>query len=326
LVVGKSAFVFKGALIFLYLWLMLEFIDVSFSYNQSPLLSHLSFVVPQGSHTCVIGESGCGKSTLLKLAYGIYDPGMGEILYCGKSLPGPSRSLIPGLDPIKYLSQDFGLMPFITVSENVGKFLSNTNSFAKNQRIEQLLDLVDLQQFAATRAKELSGGQQQRAALAMVLAKEPKLLLLDEPFSQIDAFRTNDLRRKIYGYCRAQGISCLTATHDAADVLSFSDQVLVMKEGQIVNRGEPQNVYEKPDSFYTASLFSEVSSLVFDNSAQLFYPHQLCLKQTGVEANVVASYYKGNLYLIEATSSQGTVFFNHECGLDKGAKIFVGPK
>lgn len=168
---------------------MLEIKNISFAYNQKKVLDNLDFHVTKGQNLAIIGESGCGKSTLLKLIYGLYDLGEGEILYDKNAILGPKYKLIPGEDFIKYLAQDFDLMPFVTVGENVGKFLSNVFKDKKQERILELLQIVEMTEFVNTKAKFLSGGQMQRVAIARVLALEPEILLLDEPFSHIDNFR-----------------------------------------------------------------------------------------------------------------------------------------
>ena len=127
---------------------MLEVKNISFSYDQNPTLSNINFDVINGQNIAVIGESGCGKSTLLKLIYGMYDLNQGEIFFEDNKILSPKYKLHPEEDFIKYLAQDFGLMPYITVAENVGKFLSNTNLAKKTIRINELLEIVEMSDFA----------------------------------------------------------------------------------------------------------------------------------------------------------------------------------
>lgn len=202
---------------------MLTVRDISFSYNDTPNLNSISFSLSKGKNLALIGESGCGKSTLLKLIYGLYDLDEGQIFWNDIEVLGPKYHLIPGMPFMKYLAQDFDLMPFITVAENVGKYLSNFFPEEKKARIAELLEIVEMTEYTNVKAKFLSGGQMQRVALARVLALEPEVLLLDEPFSHIDNFRKNSLRRKLFGYLKEKGITCVVATHDSMDVLSFAD-------------------------------------------------------------------------------------------------------
>ena len=309
---------------------MLEVKNISFTYIENRVIENLSFEIKKGQHVAIIGESGCGKSTLLKLLYGMYNLDQGEIFYDGKPILGPKFNLIPGEDYIKYLAQDFDLMPFISVEENVGKYLSNIYKDKKKKRVEELLEIVEMTEFAKVKAKYLSGGQQQRVALARVLALEPEILLLDEPFSQIDSFRKNALRRKLFNYFKEKQITCIIATHDSTEALSFSDEVIVLKEGKFVAMGKPKNVFENPPSYYVASLFGEANEL--DNSLfskpkmsgkkVILYPHQLIVNNGGL-LNVVVKqcYFKGNHYLIEALYKNNTIFFEHPSSLPLNQEV-----
>lgn len=301
---------------------MLELTTISFTYIDQPVIKELSCVVHQGQNISVIGESGCGKSTLLKLIYGLYDLDSGTINYDGNPILGPKYNLIPGEDYIKYLAQDFDLMPYITVEENVGKFLSNIYRDKKKARVQELLEMVEMTDYAKVKAKYLSGGQQQRVALARVLALEPQILLLDEPFSQIDSFRKNALRRNVFQYLKEKKITCIIATHDSTDALSFSDETIVMQDGKIIAKDAPQHLYHHPKNKYVASLFGEVNEIELDGNTHLVYPHQLQLDPNGkLKGKVQQSYFKGSHYLIAFTSGKQTLFFENDTWLSEGTPI-----
>ncbi len=240
---------------------MLQVKNISFTYIENPVIENISFEIAKGQNVAVIGESGCGKSTLLKLMYGLYDLDNGEIYYDDKQILGPKFNLIPGEDYIKYLAQDFDLMPYVTVEENVGKFLSNIYKDQKKARVQELLEMVEMTEFAKVKAKYLSGGQQQRVALARVLALEPEILLLDEPFSQIDSFRKNALRRNLFNYFKKKQITCIIATHDSTEALSFSDETMVLQNGKLIAKGNSKELHDNPPNYYVASLFGEVNEL-----------------------------------------------------------------
>jgi ABC-type Fe3+/spermidine/putrescine transport system ATPase subunit len=301
---------------------MLELKNISFTYIDKAVINGLSFVAQQGQNISVIGESGCGKSTLLKLIYGLYDLDSGAINYDGNPILGPKYNLIPGEDYIKYLAQDFDLMPYITVEENVGKFLSNIYRDKKKARVQELLEMVEMTEYAKVKAKYLSGGQQQRVALARVLALEPQILLLDEPFSQIDSFRKNTLRRNVFQYLKEKKITCIIATHDSTDALSFSDETIVMQDGKIIAKDAPQHLYHHPKNKYVASLFGEVNEIELDGNTHLVYPHQLQLDPNGkLKGKVQQSYFKGSHYLIAFTSGKQTLFFENDTWLSEGTPI-----
>ena len=310
---------------------MLEIKNISFTYIESPVVKNVSFTIDNGQNIAVIGESGCGKSTLLKLIYGLYDLVEGAILYNEKPILGPKHNLIPGEDYIKYLAQDFDLMPYTTVAENVGKFLSNMNANTKQARVQELLEMVEMNEFAEVKAKFLSGRQQQRVALARVLAVEPEIILLDEPFSQIDTFRKNSLRRNLFRYLKDKGITCIIATHDSTDALSFSDETIVMKNGNVIAKGNSKTLYKNPSNKYVASLFGEVNELMLSQLIELedeqdelllLYPHQLKVVDNGMMKAVVKQcYFKGSHYLIKAAFERRAIFFEHDSELELNQEV-----
>ena len=179
-------------------------------------------------------------------------------------------------------------------------------------------------EFASVKAKNLSGGQMQRVAIARVLALEPELLLLDEPFSHIDNFRKNSLRRKLFSYLKEKKITCIIATHDSTDILSFADEVIVLKEGEIVAKNQPKLIYENPNNKYVASLFDDVNEIEIDKKMQLVYPHQLhVVKQSNIEVEVLSSYFRGNHFLIEAKYKQQILFFQSAKSYPKGSCVYL---
>lgn len=303
---------------------MLKAENISFSYLNEININNVSFSVPKGSNFAVIGESGCGKSTLLKVLYGLYDLKDGHIFWDSIEVLGPKYHLIPGMPFMKYLAQDFDLMPFISVAENVGKYLSNFFPEEKQARIAELLEIVEMTNYATTKAKFLSGGQMQRVALAKVLALEPEVLLLDEPFSHIDNFRKNSLRRKLFAYLKQKNITCIVATHDSTDVLSFADEVLILKGGSAIEAGKPKTIYNHLKDKYIASLFGDVNEFVFNGKRYLVYPHQLKVtKKSDLMAQVQGSYFRGSHYLIEAKFEQQTLFFESDGELSKESMVFL---
>lgn len=303
---------------------MLQVNNIVFSYNKTIAINNVSFSLSKASFICIIGESGCGKSTLLKLIYGLHDLEEGQIFWDKIEVFGPKFNLIPGMDFMKYLAQDFDLMPYITVAENVGKYLSNIYPEIKKARINELLEVVEMTQYASVKAKNLSGGQMQRVAIARVLALEPEVLLLDEPFSHIDNFRKNSLRRKLFSYLKEKEITTLIATHDSTDVLSFADEVLVMKRGEIIEKGTPNSIYNNPNSKYTASLFGDVNEITINDKNKFVYPNQLrVVQKSNLKVKIQNSYYRGSHYLIESKSENSTIFFNSNYKIEPNTIIFL---
>ncbi|MCA0933890.1 ABC transporter ATP-binding protein [Lutimonas saemankumensis] len=304
---------------------MLQLQDISFSYDkEKPLLKGISFQLEKGDHLCVMGESGCGKSTLLKVIYGLYDLDEGSITWDEKPILGPAYHLIPGMDFTKFVAQDFDLMPYLTVEENISKFLSRFYPEESKKRTDELLEVIEMTQFAKEKVKYLSGGQKQRVAIARALAKEPELLLLDEPFGQIDNFKKNSLRRMLYKFLKEKNITCIVATHDSEDALAFADKMMVIQNGQNISYGVPKKLFKDPQSVYVASLFDEVNELNLGGVKRLLYPQQIkIVESSGLRAQVMNSYYQGTHWMIELKIKDQIIFSNHHEDLKKNTPVHL---
>jgi ABC-type Fe3+/spermidine/putrescine transport system ATPase subunit len=298
---------------------MLKVENITFGYSKSPVLKNITFNVEAGENLAIIGESGSGKSTLLNLIYGEYDLNGGHIFWKDTEILGPKFNLVVGYDFMKQVTQEFDLMPVTTVEENIGKFLSRFYLDKRQERIEELIAVVELEAYSKTKVKYLSGGQKQRVALARALAKEPEILLLDEPFSHIDNFKKQSLRRKVFNYLKKKNISCLVATHDKDDVMGFADQILVLHDKSIIANGSPEELYENPKMPLVASFFEEFSDI--DN--RLYYAHQIqIVKNSNYMARVKQSYFNGNSWLIEAEYKEQTIYIAHHENIAPSTKIF----
>jgi ABC-type sulfate/molybdate transport systems ATPase subunit len=312
---------------------MLNINNISFSYNKIKVLEDISFSVEKGTHLSIMGESGSGKSTLLKAIYGLLDLDSGEIFWNKEQVLGPNFNLVPGEKYMRYVAQDFDLMPFTSVAENIAEFLSVFEQENHKERVQELLEVIELVDFAHVKVNNLSGGQKQRVALARALAQEPEILLLDEPFSSIDQFKKNELRYKLFPYLKEKGITVINATHDPNDVLSFADNVLVLKESKMIAHDAIQQLYQKPKQKYIASLFGQVNELPISllkeysemDASILIYPHELEIsKDSGFEVYVVNNHFKGGYYFIEGVAENSqTVFFKSLHVLKIHARVFL---
>lgn len=300
--------------------IMLQVKNISFGYEKSFVLKNIDFSVNKGENLSVIGESGSGKSTLLRLIYGEYDLNQGEILWSNIKILGPKFNLVIGYDFMKHVTQEFDLMPFTSVEENIGKHLSNFFPVEKKERVTELLEVVELALFSKIKVKNLSGGQKQRVALARALAKQPEIILLDEPFSHIDNFKKQSLRRNLFKYLKEKNITCIVATHDKDDVLGFADKMIVLGDSKIIANDIPEHLYKNPKTPLIASFFGEFN-LIDD---KIVYSHQLkVVEKSNLKAVVNHSYFKGYYYLIEANLNGEKVFFEHSKSIKKGVAVFL---
>ena len=298
---------------------MLQIKKLSFSYAKDITLKDINFSVNSGENLAIIGESGSGKSTLLKLIFGEYDLEQGQIFWKNTEILGPKHNLVVGYDFMKYVSQEFDLMPYTSVENNIGKHLSRFYPEEKEQRTKELLKIVELEDFATTKVKNLSGGQKQRVAIARALAKEPEILLLDEPFSHIDNFKKQSLRRNVFNYLKTKNISCIVATHDKNDVLGFADEMLVLNNQKIIAKDKPQSLYKNPKLPLIASFFEEFN--VIDN--KIYYARQLkIVEHSDLKATVKQSYFNGNSWLIEAEHNETIIYLNNNESINQEEVIY----
>ncbi|MBP6577565.1 MAG: ABC transporter ATP-binding protein [Chryseobacterium sp.] len=283
--------------------MLLEVKNLYFNYQtDKPLFQNLNLNVDEGQIIALVGESGCGKSTLLSLIYGLIDWQSGDILFEGEKLFGPKGNLVPGESQMKFVAQNYDLMPYGTVYDNVGKFISNINLKEKKEKVEELLDVVGLTEFAKVIPKNLSGGQQQRVAIARALAVLPKMLLLDEPFSNLDFSRKFELREKLFNYVKENNLSLIISTHNLEEVLPWADKIVVLQQGRLIQNDSPKETYENPYNDYVARLLGEVNIFTDEEKSQLnlkktnYFPHQIEIAESGVEANVSDSRFAGSHY------------------------------
>lgn len=305
---------------------MLQVNNISFNYKTpfKEVLRDISFSLKAGEHLCIMGESGCGKSTLLKVLYGLFDIDKGDIFWRDTVVLGPKEYLVPGMEFFKYVAQDFDLMPFISVSENIKKYLSRFYPEEAQERTEELLEVIQMTAYSDVMVKNLSGGQQQRVAIARALAKEPELLLLDEPFGQIDNFKKNSLRRSIFKYLKDKNIACIIATHDGEDALSFADKMIVIQDNTILKEGSPEELYSNPCYKYVATLFDDVNEVTINNKICFLYPNQIkIVGSSSLNALVTNSYFKGVYWLIEVVHEKEILFIRHDNSFIKGTKICI---
>jgi len=243
--------------------------EVHKSFGRTPVLNGVDLHVPDGSLTALLGESGCGKTTLLRLIAGFDNPSAGTILFGDQTVFGAGRSVKARSRRVGYVPQEGALFPHLDVAHNIAFGLPRAQRSAGN-RVTELLELVGLTAAHATRLPhQLSGGQQQRVALARALAPRPTLVLLDEPFSSLDAGLRAETRRAVADALRTAGATAVLVTHDQTEALSMADEVAVMRDGRVTQLDTPAHVYDSPADAVTAAFVGEAVLLPADVRAGL---------------------------------------------------------
>jgi len=314
---------------------MLTVRSVSKKIKNHWAVNNISLQLQPLEKLAIAGETGSGKTSLLKMIAGLLQPDEGDVLLNGEKVPGPDEKLIPGHPAIAYLSQHFELLNNYCVYEVLE--MINQLPEEKANLIYSLCDIKDLLQ---RRTDQLSGGEKQRIALARQLSKAPKLLLLDEPFSNLDAHHKQQLKAVIENVTAELQMSCILVSHDAQDVLPWADRLLIMYQGQIVQQGTPQQVYEQPANAYCGGLLGAGNSFGSDSSlagylgiptkeaTTVFIRPQWFLINTpttdGVKTIVLRNYYYGNFSLTEVLAAGETLLIDAgDMKLERGAVIYL---
>ena len=246
---------------------------VTKSHGGTPVLTGVDLHVPEGSFTALLGPSGCGKTTLLRLVAGFDDPDAGTVEVGGRTVAGPGVSVAARRRRIGFVPQEGGLFPHLSVAGNVAFGLPRRQRRDAG-RVASLLELVGLDAALAQRSPhQLSGGQQQRVALARALAPAPSLVLLDEPFSSLDASLREETRQAVADALTAAGATAVLVTHDQAEALSMADQVAVLRGGRLVQLADPRTLYRSPRDLDVATFVGE--SVVLDADVRAGRAHSV---------------------------------------------------
>ncbi len=323
---------------------------LSKSFGAIEAVRELNLEIERGELMAVLGPSGCGKTTLLRVIAGFEQPDAGCVVVSDEVVAGPGRTVPPEKRRVGMVFQDYALFPHLSVEGNVAFGLSNRPREERDALTRRTLELVGLQHKMRTNVHELSGGERQRVALARALAPEPELVLLDEPFSSLDATLRGGLRREVELILRDAEATALLVTHDQEEALSLADRVAVMRDGQIVQVGPPVEVYGEPATRWAAQFVGEVNVLsgvargggvetelgVFDlrapaiGSVQVAVrPEQLELRADGNgNAEVVAREFRGHDVLYRLRHEGGKTLLVQLPSLqlhEVGDSVFVGP-
>ncbi|TYB79098.1 ABC transporter ATP-binding protein [Bizionia myxarmorum] len=233
--------------------LTIDSLSKSFDKGKNYALENVTFNLKAGHVCAIVGESGSGKTTLVRLIAGLERPDHGRISMNGNIIASLDKFVQPEKRNIGLVFQEYALFPHLTILDNILYGISKVKN--KKQRAQDMLDLVGLNDMGKRYPHQLSGGQQQRVALARALAPEPSLLILDEPFSNLDAMLRTQLRNEVFDIIKKTEVTVLFVTHDTQDALSVADEILILQNGKVVQKDVAANLYVKPNTLYVASLF-----------------------------------------------------------------------
>ena len=264
-----------------------ELRDIRAGFGGPLVLDGVDLTVPSGSIAAVLGPSGCGKTTLLRTIAGFHQPLDGQVLMDGQVVTSPRDCIRPDRRGVGIVPQEGALFPHLSVAGNVAFGLDSKRG--SRERVEEMLELVGLSGFGRQMPQELSGGQQQRVALARALAPQPRIILLDEPFSSLDAGLRTELREDVVRVLRITGATAMLVTHDQAEAMSMADLVAVMQGGRIAQLGAPREVYARPATLDVALLLGDVIVLDPPSSGKLqccgveldWVSHESCVVEQG---------------------------------------------
>ncbi|KZC98839.1 ABC transporter ATP-binding protein [Oceanibaculum pacificum] len=240
---------------------MLEARGLAHRYGAVSALRGVDLAIAPGEVVALVGPSGCGKTTMLRLCAGVEELQQGHLSIAGQLVAEPGRALPPERRGVGFVFQDYALFPHLKVIENVGFGLDHVGAAERRQRGLAALEQVGMAAHAQKYPHQLSGGQQQRVALARALAPQPRIVLLDEPFSGLDAQLRGQVRDDTLHVLKRAGTATLLVTHDAEEAMFMADRIAVMRDGLVQQMGTPVDIYYKPANAYVAAFFSDVNRI-----------------------------------------------------------------
>ncbi|WAT02223.1 putrescine ABC transporter ATP-binding subunit PotG [Rouxiella chamberiensis] len=257
---------------------LLEIRNLSKNYDGQPAVDDVNLTIYKGEIFALLGASGCGKSTLLRMLAGFESPTRGQIVLDGQDL----SQVPPYQRPINMMFQSYALFPHMTVEQNIAFGLKQDKmpSADIKARVAEMLTLVHMQEFAKRKPHQLSGGQRQRVALARSLAKRPKLLLLDEPMGALDKKLRDRMQLEVVDILERVGATCVMVTHDQEEAMTMAGRIAIMNRGKFVQIGEPEEIYEHPNSRYSAEFIGSVN--VFEGLLEARQEEALIIRSPGL--------------------------------------------
>ncbi len=323
--------------------------SVNKSFGDVAALNAVSFSINPGQIACLVGQSGCGKSTLLRAISGVERIDSGTVALGGTVVSGPDVFVEPEHRNVGFMFQDYALFPHLTVRQNIGFGLKGLSRADARTRIDDIIARLDIKALQDRYPHMLSGGEQQRVALARALAPQPRVLLMDEPFSNLDRGLRDTIRTETVSLLRALGTTAVIVTHDPEEALALGDVVVLMHKGKVIETGTGDAIYSFPQTAYAASFFSQVNKIPAQRDGdwldsplgrfpapcgssgpvQLFIrPQALVLDEDGTRARVSGRVLLGEIEElkldVEGLRQPLVMRTSARCGVDVGKTVHVG--
>ena len=306
---------------------MLSVTRLQWNPADTAVLRGVDLELSPGGLVSLLGQSGCGKTTLLRMIMGLQAPDAGEIRWQDQPLTSGTRLVVPAAKrPFSYLFQDFTLFPHVNVRKNILLGIRDLPKPERRGRLEEMCALLDIGHLLPRMVYDLSGGEQQRVALARTLVMRPRLLLLDEPFSNMDGMRKTGLYGDVKQIIRDAGMSAILATHDRAEAFFFGDRLVVMADGRVVANDPPVDVYRHPQTAWLARFTGEANLLDAEQLATLgkpvtgegqwlVRPEDIHLRGGGTDAVVKSVEFYGEVTKVNVETTSGISLRVHAAGL-----------
>ena len=314
---------------------ILRISSITKHHSGLPVLKNVSFKQKSRQRIAIAGETGSGKTTLLKIIAGLEQPDKGNVYLNNKKVEGPALKLVPGHPQIAYLSQEFELPKFLTIEE-----IMIRNSNLMDKACQHIFEVCDISHLLKRKTNELSGGERQRVALAKLLVSAPDVLLLDEPYSNLDLNHRNILKNVIDDISKQLNVTCILVSHEPTDTLSWAQEIIILKDGKIVQQAKPETIYSKPINNYAAGLFgrytelndqqlkefSRTLGLKLNSKNRFLRPEQISIvasKRKAIEGIIVGVNFLGGVYEIEVLVGERiSLFVNTTKAFKSKQKVF----
>ena len=303
--------------------------NVEKRFGNDVVIENLNLVIEDGSFTVLVGPSGCGKSTTLRMITGLDEPTKGDIYIDNVKI----NDLTPGKRDIAMVFQNYALYPSMTVRENIEFGLENKNipKVEREKRVRDICQIVGLTEYLERKPATLSGGQRQRVALARAMVKKPKVFLMDEPLSNLDAKLRGQMRVELIGLHKKLGTTFVYVTHDQVEAMSMADDIVLMKGGHIVQQSCPRELYNNPNCIYAAQFIGTpqmniISSVLPDEIQLGFRPEKVFLQtiteeHISIDAKINTKEMLGAETIYSMDSNYGTMMVKSEFEVDDGENV-----